>query len=112
MTEFTPHLARVRVQKGAELLDQLVHNWRSKIDLGRLEMSLPYRCILGQLAEDITGVPDARYNDAETYLLNALGITPDEYGFELPPSAYMSLFNNDREAGWEFLRQAWIDEIE
>lgn len=57
MTEVTPHDTRERVYKGAELLDKLVHNWRSKIDLGRLEMSKPSRCILGQLAEDITGAP-------------------------------------------------------
>jgi hypothetical protein len=108
----TPDVARERVYKGAELLDKLVHNWRSKIDLGNLKMSKPSSCILGQLAGDITGSPDARYYDAERYLVNALGATADEYGFDLPPSGDMSLFDNDREEGWELLYQAWLDETE
>lgn len=110
MAEVTPDVARERAHKGAELLDQLVHNWRNKIDTGKLEMNFPLRCILGQLAKDITGNPTALYCDADRYLTIALNVMPDQYGFDLPPSN--AQFDEERMKSWEFLRQAWIDEIQ
>jgi hypothetical protein len=110
MVEVTPDVARERARKGAELLDQLVHNWRNKIDTGRLEMNSMFRCILGQLAEDITGNPTALYCDVDRYLNITLNIEIDLYGFDLPPSN--AQFDEERMKSWEFLRQAWTDEIE
>jgi hypothetical protein len=110
MVEVTPDVARERARKGAELLDQLTHKWHEKIDTGRLEMNSMFCCILGQLAEDITGNPTALYCDVDRYLTIALNVMPDQYGFDLPPSN--AQFDEERMKSWEFLRQAWIDEIQ
>jgi hypothetical protein len=112
MVEVTPDIARERAHRGAELLDQLVHNWRNKVNTGRLEMNSMFHCILGQLAEDITGNPTALYRDVDRYLNITLNIEIDLYGFDLPPSDGMSRFDEERMKSWEFLLQAWIDEIE
>jgi hypothetical protein len=42
---------RERVEKGAALLDEEKPGWRESIDLGRLDMMSPWRCVLGQVFE-------------------------------------------------------------
>ena len=40
------------VKKGMALLDAQVPEWRDRVDLDTLDISKPYRCILGQVYAD------------------------------------------------------------
>lgn len=44
--------ALIRAQRGAELLDEKKPQWRSHINVGRLDMFHPGYCVLGQLFGD------------------------------------------------------------
>jgi hypothetical protein len=47
-----------RVAKGAALLDEREPGWWRDIDVDRLDLSSPCRCVLGQLTTDLTEEDD------------------------------------------------------
>jgi len=79
-------------KRGAEVLDRIDPEWYEKINTGRLDMSLYSSCILGQLyGNDFNG--------------GAI------LGFALPTYPGPT-FDPEREALWNQLTDAWINEIE
>ncbi len=48
-------LARERIEKGIALLDEKAPGWRDKINVEKLCLDLPSRCIIGQLYGGTTG---------------------------------------------------------
>ena len=54
----------VRVARGAALLDEKLPGWADRIDLDRLDLGSPCRCILGQTWDE------GRYDDDDPYFMH------------------------------------------
>lgn len=71
--------ARNRVQAGAAFLDSheaIPDNWRTLIDVNRLNIASPSNCVLGQLGSHVMGEGD-RYGD----MADHLGLFAGEDGY-------------------------------
>jgi hypothetical protein len=76
-----------RIARGAALLDEKLPGWVDQIDLDRLDLGSPCRCILGQTWDGGT-IPG--YSRFETHA-NALGLGDDEeieHGFNASGGDY------------------------
>lgn len=90
------------VNRGAELLDRVMPDWRSKINVDTLNMGSPADCILGQLY--------GLYHEG----LYKLGLTEGEdrflNGFSYGgPETWHNYQSNSNE--WTRLRELWIEKI-
>lgn len=93
----TARAAKGRVRKGARLLDQYKPGWRNLVKSEVLNMSLSYRCVLGQLFGD--------YSTGERKLF---GDNP-----KFTDSVRHGFMTGLKEGGqsWEVLADAWKDEL-
>jgi hypothetical protein len=92
-----------RVARGAALLDEREPGWWERIDLGRLDLSSPCRCVLGQLNTDL----DRPYFPKWTDILERFGVgLRDEFthGFNVGGGGTDAQFAN--------LTAAWRELIE
>jgi hypothetical protein len=82
-----------RVARGAALLDERLPGWDGLIDLGRLSLSSPCNCILGQTwgESGFSGAPTAFELQAD-----ALDLSSDDeidYGFNAGQDGYDGSFS-------------------
>ena len=95
-----------RAANGAALLDERRPGWLWDIDLSRLMLSDPCRCVLGQLWAEETEPSENPYNVGS----EALGITwPDavRYGFCEPPEDVNGFDEAPSTGSWAGLTAAW-----
>lgn len=98
-----------QVAKGAAELDRILSGWERKIDLAKLELSSKCRCVLGQLAVDISPKEPAWWGPSP-YQASMDQIAPhdepewdSERGFDVGP--------NEGPMDYVDLTQAWKDLI-
>jgi hypothetical protein len=95
----TANEARDLVRNGAALLDRRLGTaWRKKINLKKLDLSIPCSCIEGQLFGGLTQVQFS-------LLCNLVDFDENNMGFNLPRQYRRS------EMSWARLTAAWIMEI-
>lgn len=89
-----------RVQAGAKFLDKHKPGWWQDIDVKRLNLGSPCRCILGQLYHDFNeGIEWLRDIDFDTDP-DALGFDVDEYDWPETSKSFAAL------------TKAWKEEIQ
>jgi hypothetical protein len=79
-----------RVARGMTLLDELEPGWwqEGRIDLGKLDLQAPCKCVLGQLTIDRFGNDDWSW----FWIISEFGLNPQ-------PRLYMH--RGDRETDWD-----------
>jgi hypothetical protein len=95
----TTHEARLRVARGAALLDQLVPHWAYVIDPELLQLDSCGSCVLGQLYGD--------YLEAYSAIQALPGKGGTHYGFDITASELRGL----RHANYSILTDAWREAI-
>lgn len=85
--------AKEAVERGVDLLDERVPEWRTKIDVFTLRMSEPDRCVLGQLFGGYSeGVAELRLSGNQD---------PCRMGFDI----------YDGYTSYEYLQTAWKEAL-
>ena len=69
-----------RVARGAAWLDSELPGWVAEIDLNRLVLSSPCRCICGQLYGEYADRPDAIWHTDAEHGFNVFSDDPSEWG--------------------------------
>jgi hypothetical protein len=108
-----------RVQAGAAWLDKVRPGWLTEVDVGRLDLRQPDRCVLGQvfvadLADKLFGIVRQSWGErcgAGYWTVD--GIANEAFGFSpglawLQEHGFVDLGSG---AGYEILTEAWADEI-
>ncbi len=60
-----------RVARGAAFLDEKMPGWDQRIDLDKLDLAAPCRCVLGQLATDL----DEGHDDVWLAIVSHFGLS-------------------------------------
>lgn len=96
--------ARQRAARGAAYLDEVHPGWFRLVDLDALEMKSDHSSVLGQLADMLPG--DTARSHPDIYMIPAAGKLV-ELGF----SCIRGICEVLQEQDFEFLDQAWHDEV-
>jgi hypothetical protein len=102
--------ARIRVARGAALLDRVRPGWARQIDVGTLTLHDPCGCIVGQLCPSIhfsSGVD----NLAPRPTNRARRAASSYYGFDIPQRDAERDRHADVRALFQPLQDAWIEQI-
>lgn len=122
MNEYTPEMVHEAVARGADWLYEKCPNWISEIDLAKLDLESPDRCVLGQTVECLTGSV-SRYNGYSVVLAHFREASQwaTEHGFDVlgphegRPDKEIAECRNDcrgeMAARYEMLTIAWREYI-
>lgn len=99
---------RTRVERGAQLLDEIEPGWFQRIDLTDLDLSDPTCCVLGQIYEDFSNgvhVIEVRFPDVPHRFLDEAHDWYIETGFDIAGSESSEIFE-ELTVAWQALIQA------
>jgi hypothetical protein len=99
-----PDTIAARVARGAALLDEKLPGWADRIDLDRLDLASPCRCVLGQLWLD---KPLGDHEDPFDAAMGDLDL-----GFSEPSRFGFDRYGHSNDTEYMRLDAAWRELIE